>query len=579
MSSDEIGTLVVVVLKARNLHDKHRFYKQDAFAQATLNKTIKKTQVDVKGGQHPVWDEELRFPILKNVSDETRKLEVSCWSKEPRTDECLGRGTVDISETLKTGEFDDWVPLQMEDGAYRGELFLEMTYYSKTPPLQRRASKWKPAERLTRPTSTYAYGDVPPLPHGQNGATPASSVASNGYTHGRKSSGQAMPAHPGAAAHLSPSHKNDALPPLPEDADPTPAAIPAILRPGGARKSVSPQTSPKAGDGLLPPKHPLHAHAPAPLRGPSPPYQPPAPAELIPPYLRPGGGRTSIPEPYVPPPQAYEPPTTQPYGGLSAPNYSPPAAQPYGPYGATPTPQPYPPASTSQPYGATPTPQAYPPTPIPQAYPPTSNSQPYGTPTPQLQPQPYASTPVPQPYGAVPQPYGSPPRHYAPPPQPYIPPSGPYPPYGYAPPPEDAAMDSLPDPYLQRRYQSPLPLPPGAPARPQTHSHRPNQSQSQSQSQTQNPPPAARAPSPPKEPEPSQEERDEQLALALEREEEARQRTLREQEERDNELARQLDLELNLEEERQREAARERERERPGSEAGSAGAGRIPGAW
>ncbi|KAI0331134.1 hypothetical protein GY45DRAFT_1249490, partial [Cubamyces sp. BRFM 1775] len=150
-SADEIGTLVVVVLKARNLRDKHTFYKQDAYAQATLNKVTKKTQVDVKGGQHPVWDEELRFPVSKRVSDETRKLEVSCWSKEPRTDECVGKGSVDISDTLKTGEFDDWVPLQMEDGTYRGEIFLEMTYYAKTPPLQRRASKWKPTERLARP--------------------------------------------------------------------------------------------------------------------------------------------------------------------------------------------------------------------------------------------------------------------------------------------------------------------------------------------------------------------------------------------------------------------------------------------
>ncbi|KAI0329115.1 hypothetical protein GY45DRAFT_1253625 [Cubamyces sp. BRFM 1775] len=142
-SGEEIGTLVVVVLKARNLRDKHTLYKQDAFAQATLNKVTKKTQVDVKGGQHPVWDEELRFPVSERISDESRKLEVSCWSKEPRTDECVGKGSVDISDTLKTGEFDDWVPLQMEDGTYRGEIFLEMTYYAKTPPLQRRASKWR----------------------------------------------------------------------------------------------------------------------------------------------------------------------------------------------------------------------------------------------------------------------------------------------------------------------------------------------------------------------------------------------------------------------------------------------------
>ena len=36
----ELGILVVVVLKARNLNDKHSFYKQDVFAQATLNGMI-----------------------------------------------------------------------------------------------------------------------------------------------------------------------------------------------------------------------------------------------------------------------------------------------------------------------------------------------------------------------------------------------------------------------------------------------------------------------------------------------------------------------------------------------------------
>lgn len=53
-----------------------------------------------------MWDAELRFPVMRGVSDKTRKLEISCFAKEPRSDDILGRGVVDISETLKTGEFD-----------------------------------------------------------------------------------------------------------------------------------------------------------------------------------------------------------------------------------------------------------------------------------------------------------------------------------------------------------------------------------------------------------------------------------------------------------------------------------------
>ncbi|KAI0360039.1 hypothetical protein OH77DRAFT_1419432 [Trametes cingulata] len=553
---EDIGTLVVVVLKARNLRDKHTFYKQDAYAQATLNKETKKTKVDVKGGQHPVWDEELRFPILKRVSDETRKLEVSCWSKEPRADECIGRGTVDITETLMTGEFDDWVPLKMEDGAYRGEIFLEMTYYAKTPPLQRRASKWKPTERLTRPTSTYIYSDLPPVPSATPGTAPqpvntvpaATTVSDSDelplpYPGSTTPSHASRGRHAAPGAHLSPAHKHDALPSLPEEPE-APPSIPASLRPGGAR--TSPGTSPKAGGGLLPPEHPLHTRAPVPPRDPSPPAQ--VPFESVPLYLRPGGGHTPIPEPHIPPPQTYVPPT-QPY---TAP------AQPYSaPQTHAPPPQPYPP----------------------------------GGPAYRPPPQTYSSPP--------PQSYGPPQQHYAPPaPHAYIPPSGP--PYGYSAPRPvvDDPPSDLPDPYLEARYKTPLPLPAEPPG---MSTPKPSHSQPQAPPRPTSPPlppkdrhtsPSRSKPvpaAPPRHPaqtsrdrsreaeererlvalqlqkEKEEEERDRLLALQIEKEEEERQRKLREQEERDSELARQLDLELNLQQEN---AARERE-----------GTEHIPGAW
>lgn len=104
--SKELGTLIIVVLKARNLPDKHSFYKQDVFAQVTLQGVTKKTKVEVKGGQHPVWDEELRFPVTEQTAKNGMMLEVSCWSKEPRSDDVVGKGELDITETLRTGEFD-----------------------------------------------------------------------------------------------------------------------------------------------------------------------------------------------------------------------------------------------------------------------------------------------------------------------------------------------------------------------------------------------------------------------------------------------------------------------------------------
>ena len=104
----EIGTLVVVVLKAQHLHQPS-FYKQNPYAQASLSGLKKRTKVDPKGGQHPVWDDELRFPVLADVGKDkvNRILEVSCYKDEQRGDDVLlGKGTVDIEETLKIGEFD-----------------------------------------------------------------------------------------------------------------------------------------------------------------------------------------------------------------------------------------------------------------------------------------------------------------------------------------------------------------------------------------------------------------------------------------------------------------------------------------
>ncbi|KAI6094570.1 hypothetical protein EDD16DRAFT_1784094 [Pisolithus croceorrhizus] len=136
----EIGTLVVVVLKARHLHQPS-FYKQDPYAQVTLCGPDKKTNVAPKGGQHPEWDDEFRFPFMRSPA----RIDRIEWHSRYR-------------ETLKTGEFDDWVQLETSAGA-RGEVYLEMTFYANSPPPPtRRPSKLIP-DRLARPVSHYTLRD------------------------------------------------------------------------------------------------------------------------------------------------------------------------------------------------------------------------------------------------------------------------------------------------------------------------------------------------------------------------------------------------------------------------------------
>jgi len=51
---------------------------------------------------------EVRYPIMKSTKSKHRKLEVACYSDEPRPlpDQLLGKAVVDLSDTLKSGEFD-----------------------------------------------------------------------------------------------------------------------------------------------------------------------------------------------------------------------------------------------------------------------------------------------------------------------------------------------------------------------------------------------------------------------------------------------------------------------------------------
>ncbi|KAH9945318.1 uncharacterized protein BXZ73DRAFT_38542 [Epithele typhae] len=544
-----LGTLVVVVLKARNLRDKHTIHKQDVYAQATLDGDLKKTAVQVRGGQHPVWDEELRFPIMKVANDKTRKLEIACYSKEPRSDELVGQGSVDITETLSSGEFDDWVPIKTDDGGYRGEVFLEMTFYSAAPPLQRRASKWNPKDRLKTPSKSYSYA---------NGA---------------------------AGGHTPPLPTKDALPALPEEPTSPSAApppIPAFLRPGGGAPHKPAAHSPErpAGAAYAAPGQ----GSTSPPRGSSPPrtqanaFQ--GPTDSIPPYLRPSNGaahsapprahshgrtpssQVSIPEPLFPSPTPAPAENAAPYGsppipGAPYPGSNTPAPAAYGYPPQSPpfpshTPQPYPPQQSSYP----PQNQLYPPQ--SQGYPPQNQPYPYSPPQqPQQRPSPpqhQQSYPPPQqqPYPPQQQQQPYPPQQqqqpYSPPQQqqpPYPPPS-PYAPYPASRPPRDPALD-LPDPYLEARYQSPLPLPPGAaaaaappPKHPEAAAKADKRARDEAKARARA---DAKARAKAQAEEDAREERDAEFARKLAEEDEA---AFREQEERDAELARKLDLELNL---------------------------------
>ncbi|KAI3613803.1 calcineurin temperature suppressor cts1 [Moniliophthora roreri] len=566
MSSDEeIGTLIVVVLKARNLNDKH-FYKQDVYATISLNGVKKTTKTDVKGGQHPVWDDELRFPVMKNDSTKFRMLETACYSKERRDDDLLGEGKVDISDTLQSGEFDEWVPLQV-NGVARGDIYLEMTYYSNGPApvnlapaaaestLLRRPSKLAPSDRLWRPPQ----GHSPPQSY------------SNIPNPNQNKMGPPTP------PKTSPKDRYSALPPQPEN---PPPAVPSLLKPGlnNGRSTAAAQsqhlapsqtsTSPQRVPTILRPSNPKTASEIAPTRHSS---MAPSIAPSLPEsgYPHPAVGSSHHTHTsYTPPPTQYTSPipsTNNTYRPTSAiPNEH----QPYtSPIPST--------NNTYRPPSAVPSEnwnvhqqQRHSP-PHNHNHNPHENLAPisFSFPIPDISvPGPTSPPSVTSPYDPLP-PGGFPQRNQSPytplPPQPH-PVHRPSFPSHSAPdfPTHTRSEESLPDPYLIARYQTPLPLPPGAeprssppppvppaPPAPTRSSPPVPPHDAQTQRSTSLPPKPPSPPAPkhtPSLPVPAQSPvarqatpiSEERLRLLREAEERAARR--KEQEERDAELARQL---------------------------------------
>ncbi|BGP56612.1 hypothetical protein JCM8202v2_004240 [Rhodotorula sphaerocarpa] len=184
-----LGTLIVIVLRAKNLPNRVRIGKQNPYCTITYGLHKKRTDTIERGGQQPEWDAEFRFEILKEgfggeeqltaeqaavvthkggvlpappmtpstsqgsdvssssklekraskgtlatpvvstVNSGRRVLRVACWADDARDPKLIGEGELDIEETIRKGKYDDWVQLERKS-RYAGEVYLELTWYS-----------------------------------------------------------------------------------------------------------------------------------------------------------------------------------------------------------------------------------------------------------------------------------------------------------------------------------------------------------------------------------------------------------------------------------------------------------------
>ncbi|KAI9671903.1 MAG: hypothetical protein M1817_003448 [Caeruleum heppii] len=127
----EIGDLVVILDKAKNLPNRKTIGKQDPYCAARLGKEAKKTETDRRGGQTPKWDQELRFTV--HDSPDYYQLKVSVFNDDKKTD-LIGETWVNLESVIVRGggRSDAWHNLNCK-GRYAGEIRIELTYYDIRP--------------------------------------------------------------------------------------------------------------------------------------------------------------------------------------------------------------------------------------------------------------------------------------------------------------------------------------------------------------------------------------------------------------------------------------------------------------
>jgi Ca2+-dependent lipid-binding protein len=122
----------------KHLPNKRHIGKQDPYCVVTLNSEKRRTQAIRRGGQHPEWDEEIRFTVFEDVDDALERpandgdtppppppkldtgekkikggksMFVSCWADDLREPDLIGETTVDLTEVLTKGETDGELPI------------------------------------------------------------------------------------------------------------------------------------------------------------------------------------------------------------------------------------------------------------------------------------------------------------------------------------------------------------------------------------------------------------------------------------------------------------------------------------
>jgi hypothetical protein len=116
-----------LAIRTSHLTGCRNFGKQDPFCLVSLNGEEQRTKAIKRGGQHPEWDEEIRFklyeddalmpdgpdgappPLPPNIKGGT-VMKLSCFANNLREPSLIGQADVDLTEVLTKGETDGEYP-------------------------------------------------------------------------------------------------------------------------------------------------------------------------------------------------------------------------------------------------------------------------------------------------------------------------------------------------------------------------------------------------------------------------------------------------------------------------------------
>ncbi|KAK4503906.1 hypothetical protein PRZ48_004821 [Zasmidium cellare] len=162
----EIGTLVLVVDRAKNLPNRKTMGKQNPYAAARLGKEARKTETDKRGGQTPRWDQELRFTV--HDSPDYYTLKISVFSEDKRTD-LIGEAWVRLDDVVVPGggKNDLWQGLNCK-GKYAGEIRIELTYYDTREKPEKESKVMSVADELKAQYGSISKVKRRPLPVNPN---------------------------------------------------------------------------------------------------------------------------------------------------------------------------------------------------------------------------------------------------------------------------------------------------------------------------------------------------------------------------------------------------------------------------